>query len=433
MCKEPAAVHGAPFLGCRKNLLLRLAVAIAVVVTTLFATNNNAPVATADDEFAAAASKGPSYWIANPQGQVWNFGGAVDYGDLTGIAPNKPIIGMSPTTDNKGYWLVATDGGIFSFGNAKFLGSTGNIKLNKPIVGIAPTPSNNGYWMVASDGGIFAYGDAKFYGSTGSIKLNKPIVGMASTPDGGGYWLIASDGGIFAYGNARFFGSTGNIKLNRSIVSMTPTADNKGYWLVASDGGIFAFGSASFHGSPGGANDQSYSRILTAPDSKGYWLVRNGGDSIGYGSAAAASAAAGSASVAQRPTIGLVYNITGPGDVAILWAMGQQGKPYVWGGTGPNGFDCSGLVMKSWEAAGATLPRTAADQFTAGVKVPLTDMRPGDIVFWASNVNDPKTIYHDGLYIGGNTVVMAPKTGDVIRLATIWQADLVQTAVRPRS
>jgi cell wall-associated NlpC family hydrolase len=385
-----------------RRAVARIVIALCVVAGVTVATNAaSAPVAT-------AATTGPAFWIANPQGQVWGFGGATKFGDLTGIPLNRPIVGMTPTNDSKGYWLVATDGGIFAYGNAKFFGSTGNIKLNQPIVGMASTPSGNGYWMVASDGGIFAYGDAKFFGSTGSIKLNRPIV------------------------------------------SMTPTPDAAGYWLVASDGGIFAYGSAKFYGSPGGGADQSYTRLLTTPDAKGYWLVRNGGDSIAYGTAAGISAASntvpdgsnipdpepqfGAAGAPQRPPVALLYNISGPGDVAVLYSMGQMGKPYVWGGSGPDGFDCSGLTMKAWQAAGVQLPRIANDQYAyaGGKLVPVAGgLRPGDLVFWGSNANDPRSIYHVALYVGGNTVLMAPKTGDVVRFATIWNAELMPMAMRP--
>ena len=64
-----------------------------------------------------------------------------------------------------GYWLVGADGGIFSFGSAQFHGSTGSLRLQRPVVGITPTSDRQGYWLVASDGGVFAFGDAGFYGS----------------------------------------------------------------------------------------------------------------------------------------------------------------------------------------------------------------------------------------------------------------------------
>jgi hypothetical protein len=201
------------------------------------------------DAVGAAADDDNGYWVANGKGQVFARAGARFFGDLSGVALNKPIVGISRTSTGKGYWLVASDGGIFSFGDAKFHGSTGSIGLNKPVVGMNATPSGKGYWLVASDGGIFSYGDAKFRGSTGSIPLNKPVVGMRSTSNGEGYWLVASDGGIFSYGDARFHGSTGSLRLNQPIFGMEATADNNGYWLVAKDGGVFTFGNARFLGS----------------------------------------------------------------------------------------------------------------------------------------------------------------------------------------
>ena len=177
------------------------------------------------------------YYQVSSKGAVAHFGDAGFFGDLSGTALNKPIVGIAQTGDNGGYWLAASDGGIFNYGDAGFFGSAGGIMLNKPIVGIAPTADGGGYWLVATDGGIFNYGDAPFYGSTGSLHLNQPIVGMAATADGGGHWLVASDGGIFSYGDAQFYGSTGSLHLNKPIVGMAATPDGGGYWLVASDGG----------------------------------------------------------------------------------------------------------------------------------------------------------------------------------------------------
>ena len=73
------------------------------------------------------------------------------------------------------------------------------MRLNRPVVGMTPSSDGNGYWLVASDGGIFSFGDARFHGSTGNLRLAAPMVGMAS-PVSSGYWLVASDGGIFSFG-----------------------------------------------------------------------------------------------------------------------------------------------------------------------------------------------------------------------------------------
>ena len=125
-------------------------------------------------------------------------------------------------TATPGHWLVASDGGVFSYGDAPFYGSAGDLKLNRPVVGISATTDGGGYWLVASDGGVFSYGDAKFYGSTGDVRLNRPVVGMAATPDGGGYWLVASDGRVLSYGEAALYGPTGNrsLKLNKPVMGI---------------------------------------------------------------------------------------------------------------------------------------------------------------------------------------------------------------------
>lgn len=116
---------------------------------------------------------------------------------------------------------------------------------------------------------------------------------------------------------------------------------------------------------------------------------------------------------------------------AIAFALAQRGKPYVYGGTGPAGYDCSGLMLASYRAAGLTLLRTAAEQYTTGVAVPLNELQPGDIVFYAADLTDPRTIYHDALYIGNGTVVNAPYTGEVVRTEPLWTSGLLPTAMRP--
>lgn len=105
---------------------------------------------------------------------------------------------------------------------------------------------------------------------------------------------------------------------------------------------------------------------------------------------------------------------------ALAAAESLQGKPYVWGGTGPNGYDCSGLTGAAYAAAGLRLPRTAAQQYRAGPHVPLADLRPGDLLFWAANPSNPATIDHVAIYAGASMMVSANHTGDVVRLQRVW-------------
>ncbi len=241
-----------------------------------------------------AAALGPvttaPMWMTTPEGNVLGFGGAPLFGNLTNLKLNRPIVGMTPTSDHKGYWMDAADGGIFAFGDAQFYGSTGAIALNKPIVGMATTPTGHGYWLVASDGGIFAFGDAAFYGSTGAMTLNKPIVGMAPTPSGHGYWLVATDGGIFAFGDAAFYGSTGAMTLSSPIFAMGSSPSGSGYWLVAADGAIYSFGDAGYYGSTAGQPlTAPISRMIPTATGKGYRLVGQDGRVYSFGDAGSGS------------------------------------------------------------------------------------------------------------------------------------------------
>ncbi|MHB8438425.1 MAG: C40 family peptidase [Acidimicrobiales bacterium] len=315
----------------------------------------------------------------------------------------------SPTETS--FWLTDPGGNIWTFGSAPFLGSPGAVVLNKPVVDMVPTVDDLGYWLVASDGGVFAYGDAPFFGSTGAMHLNKPVVSMAPTPDGGGYWLVASDGGIFAYGDARFFGSTGAMHLNKPVVSMAPTPDGGGYWLVASDGGIFAYGDARFFGSTGGADVvDPAQRLVPSNDGAGYWIVDENSTAYGFGDAAGAP-----------PMQAVMFDPVTPGEKAVTFALFQLGKPYIWGGNGPVGYDCSGLALASWQhAAGVSFARVSNDQYrTAGTPVAMSDLAAGDLVFWATDTSVPSSVDHTGIYVGGGQIVEA--TGDHVQLNTLDQ------------
>ncbi len=370
------------------------------------------PTAPAEDRF----------WLASSSGALYPFG-VPSYGS-PGTPLNRPVVGVVPTADQKGYWMVASDGGVFSYGDAHFYGSTGALVLNKPIVGLAATADQKGYWLVASDGGVFSFGDARFHGSTGAMTLNKPIVGMATTPDGGGYWLVASDGGVFSFGDARFHGSTGAMTLNQPIVGMATTPDGGGYWLVASDGGVFSFGDARFYGSTANSTGDPVEQIVPTTSGGGYWVVQQNGTATPFGDAASES----------PPPTALVLSPTTPGDRAVLFAFQQLGKPYIWGGNGPVGYDCSGLALAAWtHGAGITFARVADDQYhTAGVSVSLGSLQAGDLVFWGDSQTDWTSVYHTAIYVGGGQIVEA--TGNEVQLNTLGQwgsSDLMPNGRRP--
>lgn len=94
----------------------------------------------------------------------------------------------------------------------------------------------------------------------------------------------------------------------------------------------------------------------------------------------------------------------------LAYAAAQLGDRYIWGATGPDAFDCSGLVLRAWQQAGLTLPRTSAVQAATGRHVARADLRPGDLVFFYSPIS------HVGLYIGGGKMINAanPRVGVTI-------------------
>jgi cell wall-associated NlpC family hydrolase len=115
---------------------------------------------------------------------------------------------------------------------------------------------------------------------------------------------------------------------------------------------------------------------------------------------------------------------------AVVFALRQLGKPYEWGAAGPNTYDCSGLTQTAYRYAGVAIPRVSTDQWRAGPHVSLDELRVGDLVFFASNLSDPSTIHHVGMYIGRGLMVEAPFTGAVVRISSIGRADYIG-AVRP--
>ena len=101
---------------------------------------------------------------------------------------------------------------------------------------------------------------------------------------------------------------------------------------------------------------------------------------------------------------------------ALAAGMTQRGKPYIAGAAGPYGYDCSGLVQWSFAQAGRALPRTATAQYYATVHIPVSAVRPGDLVFFGT----PAFLYHVTIYAGNGYVLAAPHTGTVVQLERLW-------------
>ena len=109
------------------------------------------------------------------------------------------------------------------------------------------------------------------------------------------------------------------------------------------------------------------------------------------------------ASVGQAPVVVTL------GDQVVSYAYNYMGVPYVWGGTSPNGFDCSGFTQYVFKQMGVTLNRTAAQQLKNGTSV--SDLQPGDLVFFANTYTTSAAASHVGIYVGNNQFIHAANGG----------------------
>ena len=108
---------------------------------------------------------------------------------------------------------------------------------------------------------------------------------------------------------------------------------------------------------------------------------------------------------------------------AIAAAKTKLGRPYTWGATGPDTFDCSGLTGWAYRQAGVNLPRTSRQQWFAGPHPSIGEMLPGDLLFWGTDLTNPQSIHHVALYIGGGMMIAAPRTGTVVRIQPVYGGD----------
>jgi len=115
---------------------------------------------------------------------------------------------------------------------------------------------------------------------------------------------------------------------------------------------------------------------------------------------------------------------SGRAAAAVRFAMAQVGKSYVYGAAGPNSYDCSGLTMRAWGAAGVGLPHSSSAQQGSGMRVSEGDLQPGDLVFYYSPVS------HVGMYIGNGLIVNAENPSSGVRVTGLHSMPYVG-AVRP--
>lgn len=140
------------------------------------------------------------------------------------------------------------------------------------------------------------------------------------------------------------------------------------------------------------------------------------------GAAGGAGSTGGAGQRASRSAPRDLGPVSSPGSVAapnsraaeaVAYAYGKLGSPYVWGATGPDAFDCSGLAQAAYRAAGISLPRTTYAQINAGRRISRSELLPGDLVFFYSGIS------HVGIYVGNGQMIHAPNPSAPVRLAPV--------------
>jgi peptidoglycan DL-endopeptidase CwlO len=155
-------------------------------------------------------------------------------------------------------------------------------------------------------------------------------------------------------------------------------------------------------------------------------LLATGGAGAAAGSTAVASPATTSVSGGAGGGAGggTAGGVTGSNVVAE--AASFEGTPYVWGGTSPSGFDCSGLVQYVYGQFGISLPRTSEQQSQVGTAVPsLADAQPGDLLFFAGSDGTASAPGHVGIYVGNGEMIDAPHTGTTVQEQAVPASSVV--------
>lgn len=120
----------------------------------------------------------------------------------------------------------------------------------------------------------------------------------------------------------------------------------------------------------------------------------------------------GSATSSGSSYSGKIPSVSGKAGIAVRYAYNAIGTPYVWAADGPNGYDCSGLTLAAWRAAGKSLPHNAAMQWDKVAHIGRGSLQPGDLVFYSG-------LGHVALYVGSGKVIHAPTFGESVKLASV--------------
>jgi peptidoglycan DL-endopeptidase CwlO len=243
-----------------------------------------------------------------------------------------------------------------------------------------PTGASNALWQGVAGGGIAV---SYTMGTEDKIKLGGTVTAAGQTTKklrvaAFGTLGIGGVNAVVSDATARALGAPAG---NAIVVSVAPSD----FTAAAAAAGRLI---------PKGAGVEQLVSLIS---------IGGGSGSDGAGTNGTGAAGAGQATESAVPQAAL--------SAMLKAAMSRRGMPYVWGAAGPTSFDCSGLVQWSFRQAGLVMPRVAADQALSGPAVPVSQLQPGDLLFYHTDPTDPTYISHVAIYIGNGWMLQAPEPG----------------------
>ncbi|ADG75034.1 NLP/P60 protein [Cellulomonas flavigena DSM 20109] len=326
-------------------------------------------------------------WLASPGG---NLRLEMQHdGNLVLYAPGGNPRWHTHTDGNAGAWLT-----MQSDGNLVLYSADNRALWN------SQTPGSGGSFVqVQDDGNVVVYtaqpravwqSGTTYHPSRITTGQTLPAGQRLQSPNGAYEAVMQSDGNFVLYGPTGWMWQSGTSGTGATRLA------------VQTDGNLVLYDAAGRWTWQSG----------TAGRGAGFLQVQDDGNLVMYDAASRWTWQSYTYPGYQPPTVPRAT----PGEVAVAFATQQIGKPYVWGATGPNAYDCSGLTLKAWAAAGVAIPRTSAGQYAGLPRVPRSQARPGDIVAWASGGQ----ISHVAIYVGDNKIIEAANRTTGVRLGTIW-------------
>ncbi|WP_195939931.1 C40 family peptidase [Romboutsia sp. 1001713B170131_170501_G6] len=233
-----------------------------------------------------------------------------------------------------------------------------------------------------------------------------------------GWYKIKTPNGQVGWVSGAYIRLASNNNQGSSVASSQPTQ------AINKNGVVYNCDSLNVRTGPGASNSiitkvySGNSVYIQEKHSNGWYKVKTSNGQVGWvsGSYVKIQEASSNQNNQNNNQNNQVTNNNKSKKIVDL-AHKQLGKPYVWGAEGPSSFDCSGLTSYVYKnAAGVKLPRTSKSQGTVGRYVSKANLKPGDLVFFASN---GKTINHVGIYIGNSKMIHSPKPGQNVRIDSI--------------